>query len=49
MSDLLLAVRYLGRTSGSSDWAEAQAADVDRDGVVGPLDIALIAKKLLPV
>jgi hypothetical protein len=48
VSDLLLAVRYLGKTSGSPDWAEAQAADVDRDGVVGPLDIARIAKKLLP-
>ncbi|NOU62587.1 hypothetical protein GC096_00825 [Paenibacillus sp. LMG 31461] len=46
VGDLGIVAYYYGSTSSSSNWSEAQIADIDHDGVVGLSDMTFIASRM---
>ncbi|OAS17875.1 right-handed parallel beta-helix repeat-containing protein [Paenibacillus oryzisoli] len=46
VGDLGIVAYYYGSTSSSSDWSEAQMADIDHDGVVGMSDMTFIVSRM---
>ncbi|RTE10672.1 right-handed parallel beta-helix repeat-containing protein [Paenibacillus whitsoniae] len=46
VGDLAIVAYYYGSTTASSNWSEAQVADVDHDGVVGMSDMAFMAARI---
>ncbi len=47
IGDLSMAAYYFNEDSSSENWAQAQVADVNNDGIVNILDLVIIAQSIL--
>lgn len=46
-ADLAIIAYYYKAVEGDDNWAEAQKADVNKDGEVNIKDLAIVAQKIL--